>query len=79
MKTLTIRVPKTLYADLTALAEHKGVSRSKLVRDALAEHCRRQPTPGCSSALALLEDLAGSVEGPEDLSFNKAHLDKLGH
>ncbi len=79
MKTLSIKVPEALYGDLTALAEHKRVSKSSLVRDALAELFRRQSAPGRDSALALLQDLAGSVQGPEDLSFNKAHLDDLGH
>ena len=79
MKTLSLKVPETLYGDLTALAEHKGVSKSQLVRDALAELFRRQGPPGRGSALALLEDLAGSIDGPQDLSFNKAHLEDLGH
>ncbi|MCP3956918.1 MAG: ribbon-helix-helix protein, CopG family [bacterium] len=78
MKTVSLKVPETLYGDLTALAEHKGVSRSALIRDTLEELFRRHSAPGRGSALALLEDLAGSIEGPEDLSFNKAHLKDLG-
>ncbi len=78
MKTLSLKVPETLYGDLTALAEHKGVSKSALVRHALAELFRRHPAPGRGSALAVLQDLAGSMDGPEDLSFNKAHLEDLG-
>ena len=78
MKTLSLKVSETLYSDLTALAEHKGVSRSALVRDALTALSSRQRAPGRDSALALIEDLAGSIDGPEDLSFNKAHLEGLG-
>lgn len=78
MKTFALKLPETLYGDLTSLAEHKGVSKSALVREALAEFFRRQRAPGRGTALALLEDLAGSIEGPEDLSFNKAHLEGLG-
>ena len=78
MKTLSLKVPETLYGDLTALAEHKGVSKSALVREALALLFRRHRAPGRGSALALVEDLAGSISGPEDLSFNKDHLDGLG-
>lgn len=78
MKTLSLKIPETLYGNLTALAEHKGVSKSELVRDALAELFRRHPAPGRGSALALLEDLAGSIDGPQDLSFNKTHLEDLG-
>ncbi len=78
MKMLSLKVPETLYGDLTALAEHKGVSKSELVRDALVELFRKHRAPGRGSALALLEDLAGSIDGPQDLSFNKAYLEDLG-
>ncbi len=78
MKTLSLKLPETLYGDLTALAEHQGVSKSALVREALAELFRQQRAPARGSALALLEDLAGSFDGPEDLSFNKTHLEDLG-
>ena len=78
MKTLSLKIPETLYGDLTTLAEHKGVSKSALVRDALVELFRRHRAPGRGSALTLLDGLAGSIEGPEDLSFNKAHLEDLG-
>lgn len=78
MKTLSIKLPETLLGDLTSLAEHKGVSKSALVREALVELLRRQRAPARGTALALLEDIAGSIEGPEDLSFNKAHLEDLG-
>ena len=78
MKTLSIKVPEALYGDLTALAEHRHVSKSALVREALTGLFRRQRAPGRDSALALLQDLAGSIQGPEDLASNKAHLDDLG-
>lgn len=78
MKTLSLKLPETLYGNLTALAEHQGMSRSAVVREALVELFRRKKTPARGSALALLEDVAGSIDGPEDLSFNKAHLEDLG-
>ena len=78
MKTLSLKLPETLYGDLTSLAEHKGVSKSALVREALTELFRRQRAPSRGSALALLEDIVGSVEGPEDLSSSKSHLEDLG-
>ncbi len=78
MKTLSLKLPETLYGDLAALAKDRGLSKSALVREALIDLFRRQRTPSRRSALAQLEDLAGSFEGPEDLSCNKAHLDNLG-
>lgn len=78
MKTLSLKLPEALYGDLVSLAEHKGVSRSVIVRDALAALFRTERTPERGTALALVEDLAGSLDGPEDLSVNKAYLDDLG-
>ena len=78
MRTLSLKLSETLYGDLAALAEHRGVSKSALVREALAELFRRQRAPARDSALALLEDFVGSFDGPEDLSANKAHLEDLG-
>ena len=78
MKTLSLKLPEALYGDLVSLAEHKGVSRSAIVRDALVSLFRSETPPARGSALALVEDLAGSIEGPEDLSTNKAYLDDLG-
>ena len=78
MKTLSLKLPDALYGDLSALAEHKGTSRSALVREALLQFFRRERSPAQGSALGLLEGLVGSVDGPEDLSTNKAYLDDLG-
>lgn len=78
MKTLSLKLPEALYGDLAALADDQGVSKSALVREALTELFRRKRAPGRGSALALLQDWVGAVEGPEDLSYNKAHLEDLG-
>jgi predicted transcriptional regulator len=78
MKTLSLKLPETLYGDLAALAEHQGVSKSALVREALVKLFSHQRAPDRGSALALLEDVAGSIDGPEDLSVNQAYLEDLG-
>lgn len=78
MKTLSLKLPEALYGDLVSFAEHKGMSRSAIIRDALGELFRKERAPVRGNALAMLEDLAGSVDGPEDLSVSKAHLDDLG-
>ncbi len=78
MRTLSLKIPEMLYGDLTALAELRGVSKSELVRKALTDLFERQRVPARGSALALLEDLVGSTEGPDDLSTNKTYLDDLG-
>ena len=78
MKTLSLRVPETLDQKLGAAADRQGVSKSSLVREALAELVAREGTPERGSALAALEDLVGCVEGPEDLSVDPAHREQLG-
>lgn len=78
MKTLSFKLPELLYKDLVSLAEHRGVSKSELIREALGSLFERQRAPSRGNALALLEDIAGSIDGPEDLSVNRAYLDDLG-
>lgn len=78
MKTLSLKIPETLEGDLAAVAEERGVSKSEVVREALVEHLRTVRPAARGSALAMVEDLVGSVEGPEDLSSNPAYLDDLG-
>lgn len=78
MKTLSLKLPEALYGDLVSLAEHKGMSRSAIVREALIALFGKERAPVRGSTLALVEDLVGSVEGPEDLSVNQAYLDDLG-
>lgn len=79
MRTLSLKIPETLDGHIAALAEHKGISKSELIRTALLEMLNKERgTNNRGSALALVEDLVGSVEGPEDLSYNPAYLDDLG-
>jgi len=74
MKTLSLKLSDALYGDLSALAEHKGTSRSALVREAVLQLFRRERSPAQGSALSLLEGLVGSIDGPEDLSTNSLKL-----
>ncbi len=78
MRALSLKIPEMLYGNLKALAESRGVSKSELVREALRQLFERQPVVVRGSALSMLEDLVGSVDGPEDLSSNKTYLDDLG-
>ena len=80
VRTFSMRVPEALDRDLGTLARQRGVSKSALVREALAELVSRKREPGSApgSFLAAAEDLAGCVEGPKDLSCNKDHLAGYG-
>ena len=78
MKTFSLKLPETLYGELASFADDQGRSRSAVVRDALVELLARKRVPARGSALALIDDLAGSIDGPEDLSVNESYLDDLG-
>ena len=71
MKTLTVRLPDTLVADIETEARARKVSKSDIVRDRLASATPPQP-----ASLDDIADVIGSVDGlPADLSTNiKRHL-----
>ena len=70
MKTLTVRLPEPLVADIEAESRGRRISKSDVVRERLrfAPGPRRlQDTP-----FAAIADLVGSVDGlPVDLSGRK--------
>ena len=70
MKTLTVRLPEPLVADIEAESRERKISKSDVVRERLrvaGESTRRQP-----ATLDAIADLVGSVNGlPADLSGRK--------
>lgn len=70
MKTLTVRLPENLVADIEAESKVRNVSKSDVVRDRLQSAggaTRRTP-----AALDVIADLIGSVDGlPADLGARK--------
>jgi len=78
MSTITCRIPDTLDAALTALARHRRVAKSLLVREALARQVRRGTTRSAPTAYEVARALCGALRGPADLSTNAAHLEDLG-
>ena len=78
MKTLTLKLPEILEIRLNAFAKKNGLSRSEIVRRALLEYFSRDGATSSGSFLDLSRDLAGSIDGPSDLSTNKAHLERYG-
>jgi len=68
MKTLTVRLPEPLVADIVAESRERRVSKSDVVRERLETAPRRRK----GSSLDAIADLAGSVKGlPPDLSTHK--------
>jgi hypothetical protein len=70
MKTLTVRLPAPLAAEIESEARAWRISKSDVVRERLQRAtCGGRRTP---VALAAIADLVGSVDGlPADLSTRK--------
>jgi Arc/MetJ-type ribon-helix-helix transcriptional regulator len=71
MKTLTVRLPDRLAAEIKAESEARRISKSDVVRERL----QRSRAGESDDPLAGIRDLIGSVEDdlPEDLSARTKH------
>lgn len=75
MKTLTVKIPEPLLAEIDAAARERRVSRSVIIRE------RLQFGSGAagSSLWNRMENLAiDDDSAPEDLSSNKEYLEGYG-
>jgi len=69
MKTLTVRLPEPLVAEIEMESRGRRCSKSDIVRERLQ---RARPTSRQSTPLDAIADLIGSVDGlPADLSARK--------
>jgi len=79
MKTLTVRLPELLLADIEAESRGRRISKSDVVRERL-ERAPRQRRH--TSSLDAIADLIGSVDGlPTDLTTRKKeylHVTRYG-
>ena len=75
MKTLTVRLPEALVAQIEAESRERKLSKSDVVRERLASATQQSPL-----SFAAIADLAGSVDGlPADLSANVKHYLRAGY
>lgn len=79
MKTLTVRLPEPLAADIESESQARKISKSDVIRERL-EQAARQPRPS-TSAVDAIADLIGAVDDlPPDLSARKKqHLKATGY
>ncbi|HEX5418544.1 MAG TPA: CopG family transcriptional regulator [Gammaproteobacteria bacterium] len=71
MKTLTVRLPEQLVAEIDAESRERKVSKSDVVRERLQARPARKPS---AAALEGIADLLGSVDDlAPDLSARKKH------
>jgi hypothetical protein len=75
MITRTVRLPSALDARLRRWARTQKLTYSEAARRVLQAGLRVEPGVNMLAALA---EFAGSVEGPADLSTNKAYMDDYG-
>jgi len=76
MKTLTIKVPDALFAEIAGAAKARNVPKSEIVRERLA----RKPIASKRASLwSSMEDLVIQEDAlPTDLSSNRKHLKGYG-
>lgn len=72
MKSLTVRLPAPLVADIEAESRGRKISKSDVVRERLETAPRKRRSRNAS--LETIADLIGSIDGlPADLSSRKKH------
>ena len=73
MKTLTVRLPEPLVAEIEAESHVRKISKSDVVRERL-RHAPASARGGRPGSLDGIADLIGAVDGlPADLSARKKH------
>ena len=80
MNTLSFKISAPLEDTLARLSHQERVSKSELVRRAVAAYAAQRFAPGQTpSALSLAGDLVGCFSNsPPDLSSNPAYLADFG-
>ncbi|HET9768236.1 MAG TPA: ribbon-helix-helix protein, CopG family [Thermoanaerobaculia bacterium] len=77
MKTLTVRLPEELVAQIEAESRALGRSKSEVVRERLS--LAGKQTRGSHAMLDSIRDLIGSVDGlPSDLGRRHKHYLRAG-
>ena len=73
-KSLTVRLDDELAAQVERVGVETGLSRGRLVRDALRGHLAAKR----SRRFKVMAEYKGAAAGPSDLSTNKKHLAAFG-
>jgi predicted transcriptional regulator len=79
MRTISVKLPDDLLADLEKEAKARRLTKSVLVRQSLETSLSRRPRRVAASCYDMAWDLAGSVRGlPPDLAHNPLYMDGFG-
>jgi hypothetical protein len=78
VKTLTVKIPDTVFADIASDAKARNLPKSEIVRERLARNSAAAKRAK-GSLWDRMEDLVIRSDSlPADLSSNKAHLKNYG-
>jgi Arc/MetJ-type ribon-helix-helix transcriptional regulator len=79
MPTITCKLPEALDAELEAVAEKRGVSKSEVVREAIEASLPEQSRRAGLSAFDVMQSASGILkDGPHDLATHPRHLEGFG-
>jgi predicted transcriptional regulator len=79
MRTISLKLPDDLLAQLANEAKARRVTKSWLVRESLVKALHEQPSAETASCYDVARDLAGTVKGlPEDLADDPRHMEGFG-
>ena len=76
MRTISLKLPDDLLAQLEHEAKSRRTTKSSLVRESLAKRFSKKALSGVPSCYDMARDLAGSVHGlPEDIAVNPEYME----
>jgi predicted DNA-binding protein len=79
MRTISLKLPDDLLANLEEEARKRRVTKSALVRESLEKAFHQKPASRAVSCYDLARDLAGSIKGlPEDLADHPKYMRGFG-
>ena len=77
--TISVKIPEKLKLRMESESSRRGVSTSRLIREALERAFGAEQTAADATVFDLTRDLCGSVKGgPRDLSSNNKLLEGYG-
>ena len=79
VRTISLKLPDDLLAQLDREAKARRVTKSALLRESLEKALRKPSPAGEVSCYDMARDLAGVVKGlPEDLADNPKYMEGFG-
>jgi Arc/MetJ-type ribon-helix-helix transcriptional regulator len=79
MRTISLRLPDDLLANLDNEVRKRRVTKSALVRESLEKALHQTPASRAVSCYDLARDLAGSIKGlPKDLANDPKYMQGFG-